>query len=292
MNPCKRPQNRQHEWHRQSGAGLVEGMVAVTVLGLGLAGSLQYFSGMTHVQDKNTALISMTQTAASLGQYAASRGIIRYSAQQTSNGQLKACVEEAGTCNANTVTSFTLYNPGGTEILAGPTGKPAEYDRHGRFCTNPAQCAYTATIEFRAICPNNQATCSRAQTLMITYEVVANNNKAIWKLDGSNTDVLALKPTKPMRFTKQVDFNFAEIWKQVNVDCNGGALNYASLASMTAASNPRALQGLAFNLQPLCATLQTAQKGIKGPQGAQGNAGPGGAAGPPGDPGPAGSPCQ
>lgn len=282
----------------QRGAGLVEVMTAVALLGIGLSASTSHFGSIKETQEFDAGLLSLNKTASVISQVASSPGAVKYSAGKPGNHDLQKCVSKNGSCaqitDPGNAIGFSLYLPDRKDAIAGPVSKPALFDSRGEPCTGQ-RCAFQATISYLAICPNNAATCTRAQTMLFRYRVepilredVANDDSrvvwrhpALWRQANGQKRILT--------GTSQIDFNLSAIWDTLDLDCNSGLVNYNNIGGMTVYPTPKALQAISFSFDKVCTDL-TAPSAALAPPGV--GYGPQGPKGPRGDPGPMGKLSQ
>lgn len=261
--------------NRQLGAGLVEGIVAISVMGIGLTASINHFGTVMEMESRNTSLLSLNQIAFTIGDSSLNKGAIQWSAKQKGNEELKNCAPDPQDLNKTACLDkaegeFFLYDAGTSNMIAGTKAKPAKFDIRGMPCYTDAEknCAFNATASFKAVCTGT-ATCNQAQSILVSYTVEPIANSVIWKTAISQDENWM---PRPITITKQIDINFQRIWERITIDCSTNGPNSV-------------LTGVNLNLEPICVTVDDPNHGPQGSQGQKGKQGPKGPTGPKGDPG-------
>jgi prepilin-type N-terminal cleavage/methylation domain-containing protein len=115
---------------KQQGFSLIETLISLGILSVVGAGVLTKVKTIKHSLQETSRVMSMDALEAGLGNYMRSRSIIYYSANKSTNGQLKNCFNQ-GLCSNGQGFEVPLYIEGVKDSLTGPD---VTYDESGTVC--------------------------------------------------------------------------------------------------------------------------------------------------------------
>lgn len=209
------------------GASLIEGILALGVIGIGVSANISIFSSSNVSARSTIANLSLSQLQASLNEVLHSRSILFMSAK----GNLQKCVTNSGSddCNNNSNVIQNILEPGESTVIAGSS--PAYYKLNGEVTKDKSKAAYQVTISsMKALCQTGAAKCDLAADISIKYKIspyvdnfkiLGAPNKGYFYKNGKSGDIKSNLEYDGESVIRVSSFKISE--NLTTSDCNPGS---------------------------------------------------------------------
>lgn len=152
------------------GAGLMDGIIAMGVIGIGVTANMTIYSGSSNATRSTISNLSFSNVKASVSEVLHSKSTYLMT---SGNSALKNCVSSAGTCANNRSIIGDINEPGESTAIASKNGVP--YLINGavaKTATEKRLAVYTVKItEMKSYCNRGEATCDLASEIRVKYEI-------------------------------------------------------------------------------------------------------------------------
>lgn len=156
---------QQHK--QESGFTLVETIIAVAVLLVVSTAVVPRFRMIKKTMDRMNARQSATTLESELRSVLADERNVAYSAERSSNANVKTCVANKGSCTNNATYEMPVYIIGQTQPLSGPN---VFYKRDGRRCATAGCGPISVTTRIGTFC-SGTATCTPFNSVAIRFTI-------------------------------------------------------------------------------------------------------------------------
>lgn len=302
---------------RSSGMALPEAMIAMFLVGLSLAVTVNKMGEGSKAQKGQRAITTLAELSSRMSSASVTLPAIMKYAHGSIKGaeapnQLKSCLKTPGTCLAG--AGIHLVSASG-EVFSGKKGNPLHLDYKGKPCKSPKSnvCAFEVSSFFKPICSGllkgkAGEACSVAQALLITTEIAP--IKSFWGSDG-----VARNPFpdgNPLKIQREVNVSIENLVKKANAICSKDDALFSEFINRRKAAHkkterkhqevfnadtwhaqefPSYLRGISWSGDAICesiltiASLGNSSWGVPGDEGEQGDQGRDGPRGPQGSKG-------
>lgn len=289
---------------KNDGVGVVDGLIAMGVIGIGLTANLNIYSSTSKSTRMTIANLSFAQIKSSIAETLHSKSILVYSAKSS----LLKCIKSSGVndCINNSNVSQDILEIGTKDVLIGL--KPTYFKNNGELTKDVKKGVFKLTLtEMKALCYLGEKSCDIASEISIKYRLtpVISNYKL---LGAPSASYFEKSPgTLDENYTENgkaiirvAAFKISE--KLTTTDCNPGSYKLVLKnghkvfnADYKSAFTPKLLEGFdnisrdGTTADAVCNNdLAGPSRGNKGIDGVDGSAGAAGIAGPRGFKGPNG----
>jgi hypothetical protein len=305
-----KPFTGSSKFRPNKGAGLMEGVIALGVIGVGIAANVNIFSTSSVSARATFSALSLSHLKTNIAQKLHSKTIV----SDSMKGKLADCMTATDanneTCKSGTNVVQPLKEPGETFNFIGSGTSPAYYKLSGELVKEKKKAAYQVkATSMKPICHEEGGSCDLAAEIVISYQItpVTSNYKILGAPNESyfyKSGKVKAGNLKPAYLDEDeailIVSSFKVSKELTTTDCNPGGYKRTlkSGHKVFRDARPNVLQGFknisedGKKADAVCSDAIAAAKkggdGKDGSRGISGNQGPNGPRGPRGDRGPQG----